>query len=78
MSKKKILWPEENKSAGMISIELDGEFIWLLLNPTNINRPKTLSMGTYGLHRGLDRMLLSLKERKIRATFFVPGIIAEK
>ena len=44
MSKKKILWPEENKSAGMISIELDGEFIWLLLNPTNINRPKTLSM----------------------------------
>ena len=78
MSKKKILWPEENKSAGMISIELDGEIIWLLLNPTNINRPKTLSMGTYGLHRGLDRMLLSLKERKIRATFFVPGIIAEK
>lgn len=76
--KRKIEWPNGHKAAGMVSIELDGEYIWLLIDPTNINRPKTLSMGTYGLHRGLGRMLQSLKERNMKATFFVPGIMAKK
>lgn len=76
--RKKIIWPDGKPGASMVSIELDGEYIWLSLDPTNIKRPKTLSMGTYGLFRGLDRMLLSLQERNITATFFVPGIMAEK
>lgn len=74
----KIIWPERKPASAMVSIELDGEYMWLLLDPTNARRPKTLSMGTYGLYRGLDRMLESLKERGITATFFVPGIMAEK
>jgi len=78
MLNRTIAWPKGKKSAAMITIELDGEFIWLLIDPTNINRPKTLSMGTYGLFRGLDRMLSSLKERNITATFFVPGIMVER
>ena len=75
---KRIDWPENHPAASMISIELDGEYIWLMLDPTNIRRPKTLSMGTYGLLRGLDRMLLSLSKRELKATFFIPGIMAEK
>lgn len=69
MLRKKTKWPNGSSSAGMISIELDGEFIWLLIDPTNINRPKTLSMGTYGLHRGLDRLLLSLKKEILKRHF---------
>lgn len=78
MLNRTVIWPKGKRSAAMITIELDGEFMWLLIDPTNINRPKTLSMGTYGLLRGLDRMLSSLKERNIIATFFVPGIMAER
>jgi peptidoglycan/xylan/chitin deacetylase (PgdA/CDA1 family) len=74
---KLIAWPGGVQAAAMISIELDAELIWLELDPTNIDRPKTLSMGTYGMQRGIYRMLSALEERKMTATFFVPGRIAE-
>lgn len=78
MLRERIKWPNGKKSAGMVSIELDAEYMWLLLDPTNIRRVKTLSMGTYGMLRGLDRILDALEERDMKATFFIPGIIAEK
>ncbi len=62
---KLIAWPGGVQAAAMISIELDAELIWLELDPTNIDRPKTLSMGTYGMQRGIYRMLSALEERKM-------------
>jgi len=78
MSKRKIAWKDGKGSAAIISVELDAELIWLMLDPTNIKRPKVLSMGTYGIHRGLGRMLESLEKRNLKATFFVPGAMAER
>jgi len=40
-------------------------------------RPKTLSMGEYGINRGLDRVLKTLREYAIPATFFVPGMVVQ-
>lgn len=42
------------------------------------NEPVVRSIGTYSLTRGLPRVLKVLKKYSIKATFFVPGIIAEE
>lgn len=75
--KNQLKWPGGKQAAVMITVELDNEFFWLGIDPTNIDRPKTLSMGTYGLLRGLDRVLDALGAYGIKATFFVPGRVAE-
>lgn len=74
---EKIEWPDNKKCAVMITINLNAELFWLQLDPECENMPKTLSLGQYGMKRGLDRILDILKERKIKGTFFVPGWIAE-
>lgn len=73
-----ILWPNEHRSCAMISVELDAEFIWLGMDPNNINLPKTLSMGEYGMARGLKRMLDLFDKFDVKATFFVLGEAFER
>lgn len=70
-------WPKGVKSALAVTVNLAAEFFWLQLDPKAIDMPKTLSMGQYGLTRGLGRVLEALRERHIKATFFVPGQTAE-
>lgn len=41
-------------------------------------RPKTMSLGEYGLNRGVDRVLDLVRDNNISCTFFVPGEICEK
>lgn len=77
MYKEKITWPNEKKCAVMVTINLSAELFWLQLDPTCIDKPKTLSMGQYGMTNGLQRVLDVLENRKIKATFFVPGKVAE-
>jgi len=74
---KPIEWPNGAKAAAMITVDVDAEFVWLSMDPENIKRPKTLSMGQYGPKRGLDRILDVLDRFEIKATFFVPGRVAE-
>lgn len=78
MYPKKICWPFQKNGAVMLSIEVDNEFIWLGMDPNNAARPKSLSMGTYGTTCGLDRVLRVLREKNVKATFFILGIFAEK
>lgn len=75
---RKANWPNGKKCAAMITVNLDAEYFWLQLDPSCINMPKTLSMGQYGMTRGLERILDTLDRYNIKATFFVPGIVAEK
>lgn len=67
-----------SKCTVMISVNLNAELFWLQLDPACENMPKTLSLGQYGMRRGLDRILAILSERKIKGTFFTPGWVAEK
>ena len=71
------IWPDNKKAAVLISVETDAEFIFLSLSPRAKNSPKTLSMGQYGMIRGLKRVLDVLEQFNIKATFFVPGRVAE-
>ncbi len=64
------------KPTALITVNLDAEMFWLGLFPESETRPKTLSMGDYGIARGLDRVLKALEDYAVRATFFVPGMIA--
>ncbi len=72
------VWPEGKRCAVMVSLNLNGELFWLGLDSKAEQMPKTLSLGQYGLTRGLNRVLEALEVRKIRGTCFVPGWIAEQ
>lgn len=61
-----------------VTVNLDGESFWQGMFEGTGKRPKTLSMGDYGIKRGLDRVLAVLKEHEVRGTFFVPGVIAQR
>ena len=70
-------WPGGKKCAAMITINLNAELFWLQLDKTCVNMPKTLSLGQYGMNRGLDRILNILDDKGIKATCFTPGWVAE-
>ena len=61
----------------LLTFDVDGEMIWRCRDPENVDRPVTLSLGHYGLDRGLPRILKLLKKYHTPATFFVPGMTAE-
>lgn len=62
----------------VLGICLDAEAIWLGKNPANADRPVLLSNGTFAVREGLDPLLDLLDRHDARASFFVPGITAER
>lgn len=78
MRVEKPVWPNKKKCAAMLTINLNAELFWLQLDPACVDMPKTLSLGQYGMTRGVDRILEILDERKLKATFFTPGWVAEQ
>lgn len=77
MSVEKPKWPDNKICAAMITVNLNAELFWLQLDPSCAAMPKTLSLGQYGMTRGLERIIEVLEQRRIQATFFVPGWVAE-
>lgn len=67
----------KKKMTAAFTVNLDGEFFWSGMFEGTEKRPKTLSMGVYGLKRGLDRVLKTFHDHEIKGTFFVPGLIAK-
>lgn len=62
----------------MITVNLNAELFWLQLDPSCGKMPKTLSLGQYGMTRGVERIMDVLDQRKIKATFLLPGWVAGK
>jgi peptidoglycan/xylan/chitin deacetylase (PgdA/CDA1 family) len=62
----------------ILGICFDAEAIWLGKNPANADRPVLLSSGTYAAREGLPALLNLLDDHKVQATFFVPGITADR
>lgn len=77
MYRESINWPDKSKCAVSITINLSAELFWLQLDQTCYDKPKTLSMGQYGMTNGLKRVLDTLDQKNIKATFFVPGKVVE-
>jgi peptidoglycan-N-acetylglucosamine deacetylase len=79
MIDSKVTWPNNMKSVTALTFDFDAETLWISRDPTNINRPGTLSQGTYGAKVGVPSILQLLREMGgIPATFFVPGWTAER
>lgn len=68
-----IPWPNGAKIAVNLTIDFDAETLWLGRDPTNLDRPGTISQGTYGAKVGVPKILELLADEGIPATFFVPG-----
>lgn len=66
-------WPNGAQAAVALSFDVDHETPWIRDQDFSII---SMSMGAYGSHAALPRILSSLKERALPATFFIPGLIA--
>ncbi len=74
-------WPEGKKCAVMFTFDVDGDTTWENGNrglPNGEKYIKSLSVGQYGPKRCVDRILDMLDSYGVKATFFVPGLTAER
>lgn len=71
------MWMEDSKCVVLLTFDFDAESLWISRDPSNWDRNGTLSMGTYGARVGVPRILELLEEENLKATFFVPGWVAE-
>ena len=66
-------WPHGAHVAVAISFDVDHETPWVRDEDFSVI---SMSMGAYGSHAALPRILSSIKDRALPATFFIPGLIA--
>lgn len=72
------MWPEGMRCAASFTFDFDAEEVWIGEDPANANRPGVLSQGTYGAKVAVPLILELLRRYEIRATFFIPGRVAER
>lgn len=71
------MWPEGTRCAAAFSFDFDAEEVWIGEDPDNAGRPGVLSQGTYGAKVAVPLILDLLERHGVRATFFIPGRVAE-
>src|SRR3954467_7437762 len=71
-------WLAGARSAFAVTVDFDAEEVWIGEHPDNAGRPGVLSQGTYGAKVGVPLVLDVLARVGLRATFFVPGRVAER
>ena len=72
------MWPEGKRAAAAFTFDFDAEEVWIAEDPANASRPAVLSQGTYGAKVAVPEILELLDRHTVRATFFVPGRVAER
>lgn len=72
------MWPEGKRYGFVMSFDFDAEEVWIGEDPANAGRPGVLSQGTYGAKVALPLVLRLLDRRQVRASFYVPGRVAER
>lgn len=60
----------------LLTFDFDAEALWE--GAYGVTTPSVLSRGAYGANLGMPRVLALLERFDIRATFFVPGVTAER
>ncbi|HWQ78960.1 MAG TPA: polysaccharide deacetylase [Anaerovoracaceae bacterium] len=68
----------EKKFPVILSFDIDAETLWTSRDPEHAKRPVQLSMGTYGPVEGVPRITKILDKYGIKASFFIPGMTAER
>jgi peptidoglycan-N-acetylglucosamine deacetylase len=72
------MWPDGARCAASFSFDFDAEEVWIGEDPDNAGRPGVLSQGTYGAKVAVPKLLDLLDRHGVRASFFVPGRVAER
>lgn len=72
------MWPDGRRCGAAFTFDFDAEEVWIGDDPANAERPGVLSQGTYGAKVAVPLILDLLRRYEIRATFFVPGRVAER
>jgi peptidoglycan/xylan/chitin deacetylase (PgdA/CDA1 family) len=70
-------WPNGARCALFPAFDVDAETAWISGDPANARRLVTLSYGGYEARVGVPKILELLARYGIKATFFVPGWVAE-
>lgn len=71
-------WPEGTRAAACFTFDLDAESGILFTHPETRHWLDVMTHQAYGPRTGVYRLLRVLERRAIRATFFVPGWVAER
>jgi peptidoglycan/xylan/chitin deacetylase (PgdA/CDA1 family) len=72
------MWPDGARCAVAFSFDFDAEEVWIADDPADAQRAGIASQGTYGARVGVGLVLDVLASRRVPATFFVPGRVAER
>ncbi|MDW7982599.1 MAG: polysaccharide deacetylase [Thermomicrobium sp.] len=70
-------WAQGAQCAVMLTFDVDAETLWLAGSTGQRHRLGLLSQGTYGARVGVPLVLHALRRFALKATFFVPGWVAE-
>ena len=71
------IWPGDTQCVAMLTFDVDGVSSWLNRNPEFKNHPSLMSMAEYGPSVATPRILDMLDEHAIKASFYIPGFVAE-
>ena len=71
------IWPGKTQCVAMLGFDVDGVSSWLNRNPDHANLPSLMSMAEYGPSVATPRILDLLDSHSIKASFYVPGYVAE-
>jgi peptidoglycan/xylan/chitin deacetylase (PgdA/CDA1 family) len=70
-------WPNDTRCVVVLSFDIDGVSSAINRNPATKNLPSLMSMREYGPAVATPRILTLLDEQQIKASFFIPGFVAE-
>ena len=71
------IWPGDIQCVAMLTFDVDGVSSWLRRDPKYGSLPSLMSMAEYGPSVAAPRILDLLDKHAIKASFFVPGQVAE-
>ncbi len=71
------IWPGDTQCVVMLGFDVDGVSSWLNRNPDYGKLPSLMSMAEYGPSVATPRILDLLDAHSIKASFYVPGYVAE-
>ena len=71
------IWPGDTQCVVTLTFDVDGVSSWLNRDPSFKDHPSLMSMAEYGPSVAAPRILDLLDDHSIKASFFVPGYVAE-
>ena len=71
------VWPGDVRCVVVLNFDVDGELGAINRNPDAARLPSLMSMWEYGPSVGAPRILGLLDEYGIKASFYIPGYVAQ-